>query len=47
MQTEMDALEKTIKDMRKNLDNLVAEERKVKFELSSIQNQPTDADLDE
>jgi hypothetical protein len=43
----MDALDKTIKDMRKNLDNLIAEERKLKIDLNSIQNQPTDADLDE
>lgn len=43
----MDALDKTIKDMRKSLDDLVAEERKFKFDLNTIQNQPTDADLDE
>ena len=43
----MDALDKTIKDMNKQLDNLVAEERKLKFDLNTIQSQPTDEDLDE
>lgn len=42
----MDALDKTISDMRNKLDRSFAEEKALKHELAAVQNEPTDADLD-
>ena len=42
----MEALDKTISDMKSSLDRLLAEEKKAKIELGIIKNEPADCDLD-
>lgn len=42
----MEALDKTISDMKSSLDKLLSDERKAKAELGSIKNEPADCDLE-
>lgn len=45
MQTELNSLDQSIKDIKNHFEKAMAEERRLRSVLSATQSEPTDADL--